>query len=291
MKSRYLINILLVCLVLGLYWLLNPNTPSQQQTQTLTPHPPGETTHITITRNGLDTIILEKSAANWQLLQPLQAPANNTRIKLLLSILHASSHAQLEHADSATLIQLGFDNTSTRLQLNNNSFTFGSTEAISKRRYVLHNDTIHLIDDNVAPLLNANATSFIDNKLVPIDHQLVKLSLPTLHAEQGFSANNITIEQKEGHWNSNDNALSSDQLILLIDRWQYAYALQVLPLNNARLPSSEPHKITVWHQDKAMPVEFELQYDDKTLYLNNLSQQLSYQFPITLMSQLLPKIP
>ncbi len=288
MKSRYLLNIFLIILVLGLYWLLNHDTSTQDQQQTLTTISHGEITQIHISRHGLDTIAIQKNKTNWQLMQPIAAPANNTRIKLLLSILNARSYAQLSHANDATLAQLGFDNTNTILKLNDESFQFGDIEAISKRRYVLHNGIIHLVDDSVAPLLNANAASFIDNKLIALDFHISKLLIPIINTDQTLSLHNINIEQKEGHWTSDNKHLSSDQLTILIDAWQHAYALQVLPLNTAKLPLSDPHKIIVWFQNQAEPVEFELQKDNRTLYLNSPSQQLSYQFPLSIMHQLLP---
>ncbi|MFW5426845.1 MAG: DUF4340 domain-containing protein [Methylophagaceae bacterium] len=286
MKSRYLLNIFLIALVFGLYWFLNHDISTQQQQQTLSAISHDEVTRISIFRHGLDPISIQKDKTYWQLVQPINAPANNTRIKLLLSILNASSHAQLNHADDTTLAQLGFDNTNTVLKLNNDHFQFGNIESISKRRYVLHNDVIHLIDDSVAPLLNANAASFIDNKLIPLNKQISKLIMPKSNADNTISTDNITIEQKGGRWVSGN--LSADQLTILIDAWQHAYALQVLPLSTAKLPLSEPHKIIIWFQDQTEPVELQLQKDNRTLYLNSPSQQLSYQFPLSIMQQLLP---
>jgi hypothetical protein len=287
MKSRYLINIVLIVLVLILYWFLNQPSPRPQQV-TVSNITQNEITEITITRLELDTIKLQKKAVGWQLISPLQAPANNTRIKLLLSILNTPSYAQLQQTDTATLTQLGFNDASTTLQLNNDSFQFGTIEPISQRRYVLYNNRVHLIDDNVAPLLKANATSFIDNKLLPLEQQVSKISLPTLNQQQMVSTDTILIEQQDGHWQAVAITLSTDQLITLIDSWQHAYALQVLPLRKTTLPNSEIHLVKIWYRDQKEPTEFELQRDDRTLYLNNPSLKLSYQFPISLIQQLLP---
>ena len=288
MKSRYLINIVLIVLVLILYWFLNQpsSTPQQDTVSNITQN---EITEITITRLGLDTIKLQKEAVGWQLISPLQAPANNTRIKLLLSILNAPSYAQLHQTDTATLTQLGFNDVSTTLHLNSDSFIFGTIEPISQRRYVLHNNSVYLVDDNVAPLLKANATSFIDNKLIPLEQQISKISLPTLNQQQILSTETIVIEQQDGHWQTVTTTLLTDQLTALIEAWQHAYALQVLPLGKATLPNSESHLVKIWYRDQEKPTEFELQRDDRTLYLNNPSLKLSYQFPISLIQQLVPK--
>ena len=288
MKSRYLLNLFLIVVVVGLYWLLNQK-PSPPQQITVTQMAQQDITDITITRPGLDEIILQKNSSNWQLIHPIQAPANNTRVKLLLSILNTASYAQLPRADNATLKPLGFDQASTTLTLNNASFRFGKTEAISHRRYLLHNKSVHLVDDNVAPLLNASAASFIDNKLIPVGRQISKLSVPTLNQQNVLSTKAIMIEQKNGHWHSENKTISNDQLSLVIDAWQSTHALQVLPLNKARLPASEPQLVTVWYHQQTSPTKFDLQRDDKTLYLNNRSLKLSYQFPISLIQQLVPK--
>ena len=286
MKSRYLINLFLVVLVLGLYWFLNQDTSTQTQQHTLSTIPYNDITNISIIRDGLDTISIHKNSASWQLMQPINAPANNTRIKLLLSILNASSHAQLSHADDSTLARLGFNDKNTMLELDDNSFQFGNIEEISKRRYVLYNDVIHLIDDSVAPLLNANAASFIDNKLIPLNDKITKLIIPKSSADKIISTDSITIEQKEGSWLSDNSTQSADQLTILIDAWQHAYALQVIPLDTAKLPLTASYKVTILTKNSSF--EFELQSDERTLYLNSPSQQLSYQFPLSLIQQLLP---
>lgn len=284
MKSRYFLNILLMIVVLGLYWFLNQDTSiPTKPILSITSH--DDISQITIDRNGLDTISIHKNSSGWQLVQPLNAPANNMRMKLLLSILNSPIYAQLSHADNATRSQLGFNDTSTVLTLNNDRFQFGHIEPISKRRYVLHNDVIHLINDNVAPLLNANAASFIDNKLIPLNKQISKLIITKSNTDNNLSTDDIIIEQKQGQWISNGN-LSTDQLSLLIEAWQHAYALQVIPLKTAKQPLTEPHKITVWFNDAS--IELELKTDARTLYISNQQQQLNYQFPIELLTQLLP---
>lgn len=287
MKSSYLINIALVIVALSLYWFLNQGLEAPKQ-QTISTVSQNDITEITITQAGMDPIVLKKTTANWQLSQPLQTSANNTRIKLLLSILDATSHSRLAHPDDTMLKQLGLNKTSALLQLNDQYFQFGDLEPINKRRYILHNDNIHLIDDNIMPMLKASAASFIDNKLLSLDRQLSKLIIPMISTNKTISTDNITIKQHDGHWTSEYKNVSSDQLTILINTWQHAQALQVLPLNKSKLPSTAPHKISLWYENKSEPTEFELQYDDNTLYINSISQQLSYQFPIALMQQLFP---
>ncbi len=287
MKSRYLINFVLLFLVLVLFWFLNKPSPTSRQ-NTVSEITQNEITNIVISRSGLDTITLQKHDTGWQLISPLQAPANNTRIKLLLSLLTTPIYAQLNQVDSAKLIQLGFNDASTIVQFNDYIFQFGTTEPISQHRYILHNNSVYLIDDNVAPLLKANAASFIDNKLIPLKRPISKISLPTINQQQEWSSKNIIIEQKDGHWYSDIKTLSADQLTMLIDAWQHTYALQVLPIGKTTLPESTRHTITIWFDNQTDPTELELQYDSRALYLSHYSLNLSYQLPISLRQQLFP---
>ncbi|RKZ79075.1 MAG: hypothetical protein DRQ35_04895, partial [Gammaproteobacteria bacterium] len=161
MKSSYLRNIVLLLLIVGLYWFNNRNNTVINNAEQLTAINSSEIQLITITRPNVDEITIEKTSSGWQISHPIKARANNTRIALLLGLLNSYSYAQQANDSNSMLEQYGLAPEKVSLKLNDYQFQFGDTETISKHRYVLHNDTIHLIDDQVTPLLNANVISFI----------------------------------------------------------------------------------------------------------------------------------
>lgn len=287
MKSSYLTNLILVLLIVGLYFFINQDDTDNNSANKLIDVGNSSIQTITITRVNIGKIVLEKSATDWQIIQPLTARANNIRIDLVLSLLHSPSHGQLSVGDH-DLAQFGLAPAKVKLQLNQHIFQFGDIEPISKRRYVLHNNLVHLIDDQISPLLNASATGFIDNRLIPANRTISKLDIPLRDADKILLDSTIIIENKSDQWQSNISTITTDQLTILIEAWQRASALQVLRIKENQQQSIASHNIKIWYQDQEQPAEFQLQLTDKSLRIIDQQQQLTYQFPHALFQQLIP---
>ncbi|HHA18974.1 MAG TPA: DUF4340 domain-containing protein [Methylophaga sp.] len=292
MKSSYLRNITLLLLIIGLYWFNNQSSTPVNNSERLTAINSDDIQLITITRSNISEISIEKTSSGWQITHPIKARANNTRIALLLGLLNTYSYAQqADDRSNSMLAQFGLAPAKVSLKLNDYMFQFGDRETISKHRYVLHDDIIHLIDDQVTALLNANVISFIDNRLILSSNIINKLELPILSADMTLSDATVTIENNDGHWQS-DSQLKQESavdLTILVDAWQQAYALQVQPINIDTQQTVIPsYHVKVWYQNQDMPAELELQLTDHALFIIDCSQQLKYQFPRALVLQLLP---
>jgi hypothetical protein len=289
MKSSYLRNITLLLLIIGLYWFNSQSdTPTNNSAQ-LTAINSSEIELITISRTNADEITLEKTSSGWQIIHPIEVRANSTRIALVLALLNTYSYAQL--TDNSMLAQFGLTPAIISLKFDDYLFQFGDVETISKHRYVLFDGIIHLIDDQVTPLLNANVINFIDNRLILSSNIINKLELPILSADMTLSDATVTIENNDGHWLSDGQVkrATAVDLTILADTWQQAYALQVQPINtDIQQSSTPPHKVRIWYQNQDMPAELELQLTDHALFIIDRSQQLKYQFPPALAQQLLP---
>ncbi|NQY26690.1 MAG: DUF4340 domain-containing protein [Piscirickettsiaceae bacterium] len=285
MKSNYLINILLLSLVIGLYWFNNQESTDVNKLQTLTTLEQNDIQYITISRLNSSDITLEKTNSGWQISKPFQAKANTTRIKLLLSLLNTASYAQLHN--SQTLQQFGLDSSSIQLTLNDQIFQFGDIESISNHRYILHNNVVHLVEDKVMPMLQANASSFIENRLLSSEESIRKISLPLRNEDNSLSNQRITIEKNNGHWQSSSSNYTTDQLTTLIDVWQHAYALQVLLIDPTAQQSTNGI-IKIWFNDKPIAIELNVQKTNKALTIINTNNKLKYQFTNGMTKQLFP---
>ncbi len=289
MKSRYLINLLLVVIVLGLYWFnTQPESSNVDSYSALTNIASDTINRITITRPNNNTILLKKQDSGWQLIQPLTAKANDTRIQLILSLLSTASFAQLTPKNETELSRFEINDSALSVRLNDQLFQFGATETLSKHRYIFYNGTIHLIDDQVTPLLNANAASFIENRLLALNKTIETVSLPTLDADNHLSKNNITVTQHNGHWQTNDVTLSADALTGLIQTWQHAYATQVLPLSDQEQSAPAPYTVEITFKDEPTTISLSLLINENSLSIIDDQSQLKYQFPISMLSQFFP---
>lgn len=287
MRNNYLVNLILIS-VIGLLLLYNNDFfTSESPIHTLSLTPSHEINYIIIKRDALDNITLQKKADGWEVTQPIQAQANATRVSLLLSLLSHSAHEKLEVTATTSLNKFGLKPENLSLHLNNDIFIFGNIEPISKHRYVLHKRIIYLIEDDVTPMMRANPTSFINNRLLASNQNISKIKLPQLNGEKVTTSSSLTITKVNGSWQSDDAEHSADQLTQIIDNWQHAYALQVILLSDAELDKLTGETITIWHNDtSSSPTELLVQINKRSVFIIDIASKLKYQFPIMMKNQL-----
>ncbi|MDO7597270.1 MAG: DUF4340 domain-containing protein [Pseudomonadota bacterium] len=288
MKKSYLRNLILIGLIIGLYWFNTFDYSAENEMPQLSSLNSNNIHYITISRPNIVDIVLAKSASGWQITQPIKAIANNKRVELLLSFLNTPSYAQITIGDGKSLSQYELEPANLVLTLDQHRVQFGGVEPISKHRYVLIDNVIHLITDRITPLLRANATSFIENKLFPKTNIITKLIVSKSNTDNSLSAESIIIENNNGHWQSNSPTITTDRLSAFIQNWQHAYALQVLPLQENGRVSTATHKLQIWFNDQALPTKYELKLSDNALFVVDHQLQLSYQFTLESLAQLLP---
>lgn len=283
MKSSYLTNLVLLIIVIVLLWLSQREQPSSQEPVTLSRLTAAEINNIQIQRPDKPVITLQRQQNQWNLIEPFNARANETRTNLLLSLLSAPVRGQFQPMDQASLNQFGLRQPESTILLNEQSFYFGGVEPLNKQRYLLHNDMIYLIDDTIAPLLRASAGSFVDNRLLAEQQAITRLAINHSNKQ------NITLNLQDGHWQSSNLETSSDSLKTLIDSWQHAYAMQVRHVDETTLALLPEPQITVWLQNNATPMSLVMTETKQTLQITNPSLQLQYDFPLALKAQLLPQ--
>ncbi|OUR64575.1 hypothetical protein A9Q79_04525 [Methylophaga sp. 42_25_T18] len=226
MKSSYLTNLVLVIVIViviaSLFWFNQQASSPNDTYNKLSDISAGIITDITINRKQGEDIKLHKHTSGWKIVHPIVADGNHTRIRLLLSLLSAPIHNQLHDVDDTSLEKLGLKPIQVSLQLNEHMFAFGDVEPLSKRRYVLHNNNVYLIDDQVSPLLNTNVASFIDNRLLSATAQITKIQLPQLLNGQLAASTPLTIAKNDDRWSSSPQSYSADKLAALVASWQQA---------------------------------------------------------------------
>ena len=165
--------------------------------------------------NNQEKLVFEKRDGHWWLAQPFQAPANDIRIRQLLSVARAESRAHYP-VKAEELAKFELDKPKAILSLGTVELRFGGSEPIDMLRYVQIGETLHLVNDDFSHHLLARATDFVNKKLLPEDAQLKELSLPGLSAKLG----------DKGQWNL-DPAADPAAMSELANVWQSARAIEV----------------------------------------------------------------
>ncbi len=284
MKRSYLTNLLLLTLMMVLLWQLDRVQTPETVTTIGGELTPSMVQKITVNRTSQNTIEIIKTGQGWQLQHPFIALASDSRINMLLSLLNSIPGQQFAIDDDLDLTPFGLANPDITIRFNDTTFEFGDTEQLSGQRYLRSGGIIYLFNDAISPLLQASASGFIENRLFANHGQLHSLTLPH-RTEQTLKTKSMTLQLRNGQWQSTDNRFGADELTAMANTWQQAYAMQVSP--NIAAAS-----------DDFLPLQFNFENGDTLkayarLTAQGLSvlipeRQLQYQFPASTALRLFP---
>lgn len=284
MRSTYLTNLLLLVVAVLLVWLM---TESQvpESIYITDKIQAAQVNEITILRRDQQTIQLQRDQ-QWQLIQPVNVRANQTRINLLLSLLQQPVQQQIQLTETTDLTEFGLQQPDLTLMLNEYSFAFGDTEPLSDYRYILHDQQIYLLTDDISPLLSASASSFVDNRLLASSEQIQALHLPKLDdkGQQQYAA--VSVFQENSSWRSQPENHAQDNLLTLVQNWQQAYAMQVVILSEADMFAMEEAPEVIIELADNTQREFTVEHNQDGLTLTDRQQLLQYQFPAVMIAAL-----
>ena len=265
MNIRNLINLLLLAIVVVLVTVvfLEPGREQAAEPQ-LSTLDSNSISSITIKRSGLRTIILEKRESTWHMLQPYRAVANTERIDSLLTLPQAKVRTSFPAADRK-LRHYDLAEPKATIEFDEEKFTFGSVEHISKHRFILYKDTITLTTDRYYHHLRTSAGQFVSPALLPMDNKIVGLDLPDLKI----------VRNDKSAWEVMPvpTDTSSDAANILIANWQTARALFV---NDHDGTVSD--KQAVVHFDNNTSLRFDIFIEEDKLSLVNRNNRLKYIF-------------
>jgi len=162
-----------------------------------------------------ETLVFEKHDAHWWLTSPIQAPANDIRIRQLLNIAKADSQAHYP-VTPEDQTKFGLDKPKAVLKLGQFTLLFGGLEPIDMLRYVQIGQSLHLVSDDFYHHLLAKSTDYVDKKLLPEDSKIKELLMPGFSAKSG----------DKGQWNLDPpgNVVAMSELA---NTWQSARAIEV----------------------------------------------------------------
>jgi len=266
MKKNTLINLalLLIVVALALVAAYEPGIDKPKEQPTLLTLESDAINHIIIERKGRDTIELKKGAGKWQLLQPVQAMADDFRIDSLLRITRTKSLASFD-AEPKKLADYGLDKPKVELVLNDTRIGFGKRTPLDNRRYAMLDGKVHLITDSLYYHLIGDYPTFIRKKPLPEGSKIEALKLPGL---------NVQWQDKRWQLNPKPENYSADQVTELLDNWKLASAVQV-----KRYDGAKGERISVQLKGQNKPLTFLVTARKPDLVLARPDMGIEYHFP------------
>lgn len=196
------------------------------------------------------TVQFNKQQSGWYMSKPVHAKASEHRINTLLDVVEQTSHSQYQ-VPKDNLAKYGLAQPKYTLEFNNHLIAIGQNEPIKQRRYVLFENTVHIIDDFFSHLFSQSPATLIDHALLPMDSVIVKIVLPQYEINKVDSQWQVT--PSEG------KAYSQDVLQTLVDEWRYGRALQMSLLTTAQTSTNTAKILQVYLQNQASPVVFHVE--------------------------------
>jgi hypothetical protein len=211
--------LLLLVAALGVWVYLAPK-PAEVETFALSTLQPSEVRRISLaradessgTRHG--AIVLERTGGTWRITAPYAARAEPLQVERLLGILDARASARFAPRD---LAQYGLDRPSARLTLEEQVFSFGGVNQLTREHYVLTNDAVYAVPLSQRTTLPAGADALLARTLLASDEHPVRFSLP------GFS-----MDLEDGRWRlePDANETTADERNAWVEAWRNATALR-----------------------------------------------------------------
>jgi len=226
-SRRMLVNFLLVFLIILFTYIGNRYDvkTGYQPDHRISRLKPREVTRIAI-QTADHALTLVRVDGAWQIESPISWFANNINVERILDILNSPADSKLP-GDEIDLASLGLKFPRAVLRLNDTELSFGETNNIGARRYVLIDDTVHLIADRHLPFLQQGITGLVDRRLIPPAMSMRSLELASVSLTRNES----------GQWLANEANLTPDQAEKIIANWQTLEARHLQKYDSGNTPS------------------------------------------------------
>ena len=279
-KDRRVNLVLFFALVgLGLIVWLDPFAESPPTYQPLTTLKTSDIGKISLIKADKEVFSLEKvptvAEPLWYLTKPLKLPANHLKVQQLLNLATTNSLREYQ-IKSDNLAKLGlatpaweiaFDtvngtNTGTKTVIG-----FGKTEPIGQKRYVLVNNTVHLINDRVSQFNFGSPLMLANLDILPVDKSVKEVHLP-----------DRVIRRVDGQWQSSSpsgKSISQTTYNEFIDEWRYAQALRVALADKSDLDNNAK-PVTVILEKAEQPVHFTIETSGQDFIVTNKDWGVRY---------------
>ena len=159
-------------------------------------------------------VTLERRSGSWRITAPFAARAEPFQVERLLGILEARASARFPARE---LAQYGLAAPSARLTLDEQTFSFGGLNQLTREQYVLTNEAVHAVPLSQRTTLPRDVDALIARALFAADESPVRFALP-----------DFSMVLAEGRWRlePDPNETTGDERNAWVDAWRKATAIR-----------------------------------------------------------------
>ena len=204
MKSRWIVNLLLLVLVLGIGAFIKFRP--QQETKVADVSYEISTlklsafTKLSIEFPAKAGVTFEKQDGYWYLTQPYKARADQMLVQRILSLVGAKSAQKLPLKD---LAQFGLDQPKLKLKFDDQQFIFGTFNPVTSEQYVAFQDAVYLLPITYAESAQSPIEEYLDKSPFKPSEQKQIAGFDFSHLEQ-WENNRLNVTLVNGEWKASD---------------------------------------------------------------------------------------
>jgi len=277
MKSRWILNLILLAAVVGIVMALKfmpAKPPAQAPAVTVSDLNSDNFAAISIEAPAKRAVTLEKRDGRWWLVQPYKARADLSAVERIMSIVRAES---VDKFDAAELAHYGLDNPALKLKLGMEEFAFGTFNPVSGKQYVGFRNSVYLVDSKYSEAALNQVVELLDKNLLSPDEQIAGFDFS--HLEQWEEGGGLRMALNKDQWEVTRPASKANQEELkgwFADSWGTLIAMSVEPYqpdHRAKYPS---FKIVL---KNGKTLHFDKESESPELILARPDEGLRYHFP------------
>ena len=221
-------------------------------------------------------IMLKRLDNQWHLLEPVQARADEKKIKKILEILTAYSSQRFPLTD---LARFDLERPNVQLYVDDKYFGFGGFAPITNQQYVATNDYVYMISPHYALALPLNAADLINPQLLASDEIPVR-----------FELNHLTVELQNQNWLPTmqpiNEALDEEIIKRWIQLWQTADATKLVLKHEIGSEFAETDRIKIILQDQR-EINLRILRNEAAVIFLRVNEGIGYHLPLDVGRQLL----
>ncbi|HEY8118173.1 MAG TPA: DUF4340 domain-containing protein [Methylophilaceae bacterium] len=197
MKKRWLVNLALLLVIIGISVFLHLRATPKTQAQNayeVSSLKLGSFNKLSIEFPAKAPVVFEKVDGYWQIAQPYKARADQMSVQRVLSIVAATSSDKFPAND---LARFGLDNPRLKLKLDNEEFLFGTYNPVSSDQYVQYKDSVYLIPSSYSESASVQVVEFIDKSPMKLTEKITGFDFSKL---EQWEAVHLNVDLVDGKW-------------------------------------------------------------------------------------------
>jgi hypothetical protein len=276
MKSRWLVNLVLLAVIagLGLFLYFNPKKEEVSFNEiNVSEVSPSEIRKIEIEFPAKKPVVLEKQEGHWRLVQPYSARAGEEVVGRILAVLNADS---VDKFDSSDLARFGLDNPSLRLRFDGKEMLFGTNNPVNGRQYIAFGESVYLVSTQFFDAAATQVVELLDKRLLAPREEIAAFDFS--HLEQ-WEATGLVVEHADGAWKVSIPGAKPDKAEMdewFGDGWKTLSAKSVEPYQR-NSQENYPYFEIILKDGKRIRVEKHLESPE--MILARPDEAMKYHFP------------